>query len=62
MCCAQQPEPMIQERKSVVNMKMLTYIRISVFADDMSTVGDAGEIRKRIRNCMKMETLKMIMD
>lgn len=37
-------------------------IRISVFADDMSAVGDAGQIRKRIRNCMKMETLKMSMD
>ena len=29
-----------------------------VFMDDISAVGDAEEIRKGIRNCRKMETLK----
>ena len=35
-----------------------TEIGIPVFMDDISAVGDAEEIRKGIRNCRKMETLK----
>ena len=35
-----------------------TEIRMPVFIDDISAVGDAEEIRKGIRNCRKMETLK----
>ena len=31
---------------------------MSVFMDDISAVADAEEIRKGIRNCRKMETLK----
>ena len=35
-----------------------TEIGMSVFMNDISAVGDAEEIRKGIRNCRKMETLK----
>ena len=35
-----------------------TEIGMPVVMDDISAVGGAEEIRKRIRNCRKMETLK----
>ena len=35
-----------------------TEIGMPVFMDDISAVGDVEEIRKGIRNCRKMETLK----
>ena len=33
-------------------------IRMPVYIDDISAAGGAEEIRKGIRNCRKMETLK----
>ena len=47
---------MILERKFVVSIE--TQIGMPVFMDVISAVGDAEEIRKGIRNCRKMETLK----
>ena len=35
-----------------------TKIRMPVFVDDMSVIGDTEEFRKEITNCRKMETLK----
>ena len=35
-----------------------TEIKIPVFINHIPAVGDAEEIRKGIRNCRKMETLK----
>ena len=31
---------------------------MTVFIDNISSIGDARQIRKRIRNCRKMEILK----
>ena len=37
-----------------------TEMRMPVFMDNISAVGDAEEIRKRIGNCRKMKTLKKV--
>ena len=51
MCCA------TTARVNVVKYRD-TEIGMPVFMDDISAVGDAEEIRKGIRYCRKMETLK----
>ena len=59
MCCASKARVNEIDEKVICKFGNIK-IGMPVFMDDIAAIGDAGTIRKGIRNCRKMGTEKKI--